>query len=87
MELEADLSYVLPAVLFSVNTLLLLTERNAFVRKTGCKKQPDKSRYNVRSFVVNFIPGLGFVYCMTVRYVASVSDENPASFFMAGMRM
>lgn len=87
MELEADLSYVMPAVLFIVNTPVLLTERTEFVRKTGCKKQPDKSRYSFSSFVVNFIPGLVFVYCMTVRYVASVSDENPASFFMAEMRM
>jgi hypothetical protein len=31
MELEADVSYVLPAVLFSVNALVLLTERTALV--------------------------------------------------------
>ena len=71
MELEADLSYVMPAA--------LLTELTALARTTGCKEQPDKSSYNVRSFV-NFIPGLGFVYRMTVRHISSVSDENHASF-------
>ena len=29
--------------------------------------------------------GLEFSYRLTVRYVASVSDENPASFFMVEM--
>jgi hypothetical protein len=47
MELEAGLSYVMSCVLFSVNALVLLTERTAFVRTTGCKEQPDKSRYNI----------------------------------------
>jgi len=70
----------MPALLFTVNALVLLTERTALVRTTGCKEQPDKSRIIVRSFVVNFIPGLGFVYRMTLRLVASVSDENSASF-------
>lgn len=77
---------MMPAVLFSVNALVLLTERTALFRKTGREKQRDKSRYSVRSFVVNFIPGLGFVYRMTVRHVASVSNENPASFFMVETR-
>jgi len=70
----------MPTVLFSVNALVLLTERTALVRTIGCKEQPDKSRDIVRLFVVNFIPGLLFVYRMTVRYVASVSDEISASF-------
>jgi len=72
MKIEGDLSYMIPTVLFSVNALVLLAERSALVRKYGCKEQPVKSRYIVRLFVVNFIPGLGFVYRMTVRYVASV---------------
>jgi hypothetical protein len=80
MELEAGLSYVMPALLFTVNALVLLTERTALVLTTGCKEQPDKSRNIVWSFVVNFIPVLGFVYRMTVGLVASVSDENSASF-------
>jgi hypothetical protein len=76
----------MPAVLFSANVLLLLTERTTLIRTTGCKEQPRKSRHNVRPFVINFIPGLEFVYRVTVRHVASVSYGNPASFFVVEMR-